>query len=141
KSSEGRYGAAGTATIAESQMPTKLLGTDADNLETAMLNGIRRSSSSALGLAIAYVSIYGAHFLKSAAERCGVNDIRLITDVGDAITHPQALRLALAEGWRTKVVNPEAGTFHPKFIIGGSRFDNEAGMEEASLLMMGSANL
>jgi hypothetical protein len=122
-------------------MPTTLLATDAANLEAALLRSIRRSGSSALGLAVAYVSIYGAHFLKDAAGRAGLGDIRLITDIGDAITHPQALRLALAEGWRTRVVHPKTGIFHPKVLIGGQRFDDENGMQGTSLLVVGSANL
>jgi HKD family nuclease len=122
-------------------MPTKLFATDTDNLEAAILRSVRSSGSSALGLAIAYVSIYGVHFLKDVKDKCGVEEIRLITDIGDAITHPQALRFALADGWKIKTANPGTGTFHPKFVIGGRRFDNEAGMEEAALLLIGSANL
>ena len=124
-------------------MPTNLLvtGLDAKNVESLILSNIRRSRTSAVGLAIAYVSIYGAHFLKSVVTKTNLAAIRLVTHTGDAITHPQALRLALAEGWRTRVLNPEAGIFHPKLIIGGQSFDDEGRMEGARLLFVGSANL
>jgi PLD-like domain len=124
-------------------MPTDLLatGVKANNLEAAILSRIRRSGSSALGLAIAYVSIYGAHFLKGVVGRFDLNVVRLITDTGDAITHPQALRLALAEGWNTRVVNLQAGTFHSKIVIGGRQFGPEDLMEKTALLLIGSANL
>ena len=124
-------------------MPTNLIATgfDGNNLERIISNNIRRSNCPAIGLAVAYVSIYGAHFLKTIVARLALRDIKIVTDTGDAITHPQALRLALSEGWQTRIVKRATGTFHPKLLIGGQRFNADVLMEETTLLVIGSANL
>jgi HKD family nuclease len=106
-----------------------------------LLRGLRDSRPASVGLAVAYVSVYGASFLKEAREDVGIEIIRLVADIGDRITHPKALRLALAEGWAVRVSNPARGTFHPKMIVGGAAFNDTDELQQVKLSVIGSANL
>jgi len=95
----------------------------------------------ALGFAVAYVSVYGASQLDSLLRATGGRAIRMVVDIGDAITHPRALELGLEANWRIRVVNPSAGTFHPKIIVGGRAFADTDLLSAPRLLIVGSANL
>jgi hypothetical protein len=64
----------------------------------------------------------------------------LITDIRDAVTHPAALRMALDEGWTTRVVNRTQGTFHPKVFIFSRQHRRSLPYNPAALLC-GSNNL
>ena len=60
---------------------------------------------SAVGFAYAYVSVYGitkaTRIVASEDER----DCRLVAGIDDCVTHPEALRRALTQGWRVRVTN------------------------------------
>ena len=92
------------------------------SLETVLRDGIMETGTRSLGLAVAYVSVYGAGFLKMLTLTTPIREIRLIADIRDGITHPQALRTALDEGWGVRVVNRREGTFHSKMYLAGDGF-------------------
>jgi HKD family nuclease len=110
-------------------------------LEATITRELKTSAPKVIGVAVAYVSVYGANFLHKISSELGVSRIRLIADVGDAITHPEALRLALAHGWAVRAANPKAGTFHSKIMIGGDEFSDELGVKSPKWLIVGSGNL
>lgn len=124
-------------------MPKQVItgGLSDRSFERSVKSKILSARPTSLGIAVAYVSIYGFQALRRLVEDAGVTEIRLVTDVGDAITHPEALRGALNSGWIVRVVDPQAGTFHPKMIIAGRIFNDRALLEETRLSLVGSANL
>jgi HKD family nuclease len=110
------------------------------SFESLLTEGLSQTRCRSIGLAVAYVSSYGAHSIKKLSRDVGLSQIRLITDIRDAVTHPQALRLALAEKWSVRVVNAER-TFHPKLYVGGKRFDSSGAVLEPRTFLIGSSNL
>jgi hypothetical protein len=92
-------------------------------------------------VAVAYVSIYGAKFLRTLVRNLQIVTVRMVADTGDAITHPEALKLALDQGWAVRTANPNVGTFHPKMMVGGSGFSETDGVEMPSWMIVGSGNL
>lgn len=116
-------------------------GTGKEALEDLVLRYLEETRLNAIGIASAYVSIYGIHFIRSVISKAGVTKVRLIADVGDAITHPMALRLALDAGWRVRVVAPAQGSFHPKMIVGGTAFTRDNLVSDAKFVVVGSANI
>lgn len=92
-------------------------------------------------MAVAYVSAPGFKLVKEILDEGDVGEVRLVTDAKDFVTHPNALRHARASGWHVRVVNSLPGTFHPKFYVGGGRFNNVGAMIDLSLAITGSPNL
>ena len=124
-------------------MPTGLYVTGIGDARFANLlrAHFRSEDIRALGLGVAYVSIYGATQLQSLLARFRIDTVRMVVDIGDAITHPRALDLGLQCTWRIRVVNPPGGSFHPKLIVGGTGFGNDDLLTVPRLLIVGSANL
>jgi hypothetical protein len=106
---------------------------------------IRRALTKAqpkvIGVAVAYVSVGGFDFINKLADGVGIQDCRLVADTKDAVTHPNALKAAMHEGWDVRVINHLPGTFHPKLYVGGKSFDRKCGIENGSVVIAGSANL
>lgn len=125
-------------------MSTRLIvsgeGTGKD-LEGYLARGIQRTKIEALGVAAAYMSVYGAEFLQRVSTSEGVPEVRLISNIGDAVTHPRALRNGLDNGWNVRVVRSEPGIFHPKVIVGGGSFTADDILMNTNLAIVGSANL
>ncbi|MBZ9917108.1 hypothetical protein LB517_01410 [Mesorhizobium sp. BR1-1-12] len=94
-----------------------------------------------VGLAVAYVSTSGFSLVKKILDDAEVEDVRLVTDTKDGVTHPKALRCALNCGWGVRVVDTLAGTFHPKLYVGADSFHNEKGATGLSLAIAGSPNI
>jgi len=92
-------------------------------------------------MAVAYVSATGFRLVKSILDEGRVDEVRLVTGISDAVTHPRALRSAVDNGWDVRIVNSPDGTFHPKLYVGAARFDDAAGAAEVSLAIAGSANI
>lgn len=88
----------------------------------------------------AYVSIYGAEFLRDLAKQTKLSAIALIADTRDGVTHPAALQLALDAGWSTRVVNRAQGTFHPKVFM-GTPDKSAVPPIDVHMLILGSNNL
>lgn len=125
-------------------MPTTLhaTGISGHQLWSILRQHLKSDDIEALGFAVAYVSVYGASQLDSFLRTAGVHTtIRMVVDIGDAITHPRALELGLEANWKIRAVNPAAGTFHPKLIIGGRAFAETDLLRAPRLLIVGSANL
>ena len=60
---------------------------------------IMRVKPSVVGLAVAYVSVFGFNLVKKILDEGGVTEVRLVTDIKDCVTHPKALENAmLADG-------------------------------------------
>jgi hypothetical protein len=116
-------------------------GLGARSFKTLIRRSFVKSRPKVIGVAVAYVSVGGFEFMKNLAAELKVDDCRIVTDTKDAVTHPNALRGALADGWDVKIVDHLAGTFHPKLYIGGASFDNDAGIKDGCVVITGSANL
>ena len=117
---------------------TGITGNTYKALFRKQIMGVRPS---AVGLAVAYVSVSGFSLVKKILDDGGVDEIRLVTDTRDRVTHPKALHSAVDSGWNVRVVDSLAGTFHPKLYVGGAGFDESASMVDLSLAITGSANL
>ena len=104
-------------------------------------NGFAQTKPAALAVAVAYVSVPGFLFINGLVKKHRLKECRLVTDTGDAITHPMALKMALNDGWDVRVVDDLPGTFHPKLYVGGSGFGKNSAINDANLVVAGSANL
>lgn len=109
--------------------------------ELDLIKACEESHVRSVGLAVAYVSSYGVSVVRQLATKLRLRELRLIADIGDAITHPDALRLALNEKWLVRGAAPPNGTFHPKFILGGQLFDTNGLLSGVRFYAAGSANL
>ena len=102
---------------------------------------ILRVKPKVVGIAVAYVSTSGFQIMEQILDEANVSKVRLVTDTKDGITHPRALQNAIESGWRVRIVDSLAGTFHPKLYVGASRFDEKSGVADLSLVITGSPNL
>ncbi len=102
---------------------------------------ILRARPRVVGMAVAYVSATGFSLVKSILDEGRVDEVRLVTGISDAVTHPRALRNAVDNGWNVRIANTPDRTFHPKLYVGAARFDDEAGVSDVSLAIAGSANI
>ena len=112
-----------------------------ENLEKRILKELNNVQPRVIGLAVAYVSVYGANFVRRVASRTSVKEIRLVSDIRDAITHPMALEIGLKEAWKIRTVRSRIGTFHPKLMVCGDTFKADGEIESPRWMMVGSGNL
>jgi HKD family nuclease len=129
--------------VGEEQMQSQIHVLDAQStdLESVIKSNIIEAHSRCLGLAIAYVSIYGAQFIRRLKKETRLEEIRLIADVSDAVSHPEAFRIALQDRWQVKIVNRASGIFHPKMYVAGAKFKSDGSIQDPHWLMVGSNNL
>jgi hypothetical protein len=111
-----------------------------DRFAALLKRGVEQEGTEAIGMAVAYVSVQGFTFAKSLMTKNGISDIRMVTDISDCVTHPNALEFALESGWRVRVVDAES-TFHPKFYVGGHHFDKMESLVRPSFVIVSSGNL
>lgn len=116
-------------------------GIDGTTYKTLFRKQIRRAKPAAVGMAVAYVSVSGFNLAKKMLDDADVGEVRLVTDARDGVTHPEALRSAVASGWNVRIVDDLAGTFHPKLYVGAAGFDDARGVSGISLVIVGSPNL
>lgn len=102
---------------------------------------VLRVKPTVVGMAVAYVSVSGFKLVKKILDAGGVGEVRLVTDIKDGVTHPKALQRAVECGWSVRVVENPAGTFHPKLYVGAAGFDDNTGVADLSLVIVGSPNL
>ena len=89
-------------------------GIKGNTYETLFRRQIKRVKPPAVGMAVAYVSVYGFNIVNNILREGGVEEVRLVTDTKDGVTHPKALQRAVDSGWSVRVVDDLMGTFHPK---------------------------
>ncbi|MFZ2157825.1 MAG: phospholipase D family protein [Bradyrhizobium sp.] len=116
-------------------------GLGGQSFRTIMRRSLVKAKPNVIGVAVAYVSVGGFEYLNNLANEIQVDDCRLVADTRDAVTHPNALRAAMNDGWDVKIVDHLPGTFHPKLYIGGESFDPENGISNGSVVIAGSGNL
>lgn len=110
------------------------------SFERMLQRALAAQRAEAIGIAVAYVSVYGVRFLRTLKSKTQISSIRLIADTRDAVTHPQALRIALGEGWPVRTVHA-THSFHPKLYLAGDSFDEEDRLIAPRLMAVGSNNL
>lgn len=111
------------------------------NLERKLISHFTGNDQSVVAIGVAYISSYGARFVDRLALAASANDVRLVFDTRDCVTHPNALRHLLGEGYHLRQVNDAAGTFHCKFICSGTSFDAEGRVTGTRSYSIGSGNL
>jgi len=111
------------------------------SLETILRQTVSDTGAKSLGLAVAYVSVYGTKFIKTLIRDTAVRQVKLIADIRDGISHPQALRMALDESWQVRAANRRDGTFHPKVFIAGDKFAADGTPIGVRMYLIGSSNL
>lgn len=123
-------------------MPARVQATNSNGhrFSSILSRGLEQDGTEALGIAVAYVSIYGFNYIDKIASKKGIGNVNLIADISDCVTHPNALESALNRGWGVRVVDDEA-TFHPKFYIGCKNFDSDNNIVDPSFVIISSANL
>ncbi|MDB5735345.1 MAG: PLD-like protein [Alphaproteobacteria bacterium] len=123
-------------------MPTEILwsGRGGENFLDVLRTQISTTKPTALGLAVAYASVYGVRELHGVLRRNSVSECRVVTDIRDCVTHPNALRLALDSGWDVRVVNSSA-TFHSKLYVGCKSFGRGNEPRDHKFSIVGSPNL
>lgn len=108
---------------------------------TLLRKQISVATPNVFGVAVAYVSVSGFNYLNKILRSSNVEEIRLVTDIRDGVTHPSALRIARDEGWAVRVVDSAVGTFHPKLYLGGGAFADDHTISDTSMVIVSSANL
>jgi PLD-like domain len=123
-------------------MPTEILwtGQGGGNFLNILNTKIGSTKPESLGLAVAYASVYGVIELSNILNKNAVSRCRVVTDISDCVTHPNALRLALTSGWEVRVVD-NASTFHSKLYVGCNSFDRSDMPRQHKFSIVGSPNL
>ena len=116
-------------------------GITGNTYKTLFRKHIKQAKPAAVGMAVAYVSVYGFELVKKILDESGVEEVRLVTDTKDGVTHPKALHRAVEGGWKVRVVDKLKGTFHPKLYVGGTGFSGPTGVANLSLAITGSPNI
>jgi len=102
---------------------------------------LRAAHPAVVGIAAAYVTVSGIEVIRPILAAAHVQTCRLVAGTNDEITHPEALRRAIAYGWEVRLGVASAGRFHPKLIVGGDRFNQQGVITVPSFLYVGSGNL
>lgn len=123
-------------------MATEILwsGQGGANFLSILNAHISSTKPQSLGLAVAYASVYGVIELSRVLRKNTVAKCRVVTDISDCVTHPNALRIALDSGWEVRVVN-NASTFHSKLYVGCNSFDRNDIPRQHKFSIVGSPNL
>ena len=123
-------------------MPARVQATNASGhrFSSILGRGLEQDRTKALGIAVAYVSIYGFNYIDKIVSQKGIVHVNLIADISDCVTHPNALEFALNRSWGVRVVDNGA-TFHPKLYIGCKGFDSDNNVVDTSFIIISSANL
>ena len=116
-------------------------GMTGNTYKTLFRRQILRVKPPAVGMAVAYVSASGFSLVKKILDDGGVDEVRLVTDTKDGVTHPKALQAAVDSNWNVRIVDNLAGTFHPKLYVGAASFDDDTGATDLTLAITGSPNL
>lgn len=124
-------------------MPEKILLTNnkADSAQAELERSLQEVRPQVIGIASAFVSVYGAKWAVEAAEQIEARSCRLIAGTNHAITHPEALEFVRDNGWEVRFGVSPTGVFHPKFLIGGECFQRNGAIKAPALVYAGSANL
>lgn len=123
-------------------MTAKLYTTGAGtgDLRSTISRSLKATESKYVSAAFAYTSVFGSCFLREIVGKLKLDGVSLVTDIRDCITHPEALRIGLDEGWAIRVVNRPEGTFHPKVLV-GSVEQKVCIPSDARAIIVGSGNL
>lgn len=123
-------------------MPADIQVTNSSSpLERHLAASFGQLKPHAVGVASAFVSVYGVQWLKRVAGRANSSRCRLLAGTDSSITHPEAVRLAISAGWQVRFASAAPAIFHPKLIVAGSKFDVRGVIRTPSLIYVGSANL
>ena len=123
-------------------MAAKIQATSGDGqrFSTLLNQGCQRDGTEALGIAVAYVSIYGFNYINRIISQRRISKVNMVTDISDCVTHPNAIESAIDSGWKVRLVD-NTSTFHPKFYVGCRKFDGSDAVVDPSFVITGSANL
>jgi HKD family nuclease len=124
-------------------MPEKIILTNskADSAASELERSLQEVRPRAIGIASAFVTVYGAKWAVEIAQQIDTQSCRLIAGKDHAITHPEALKFIADSGWEVRFGVSPAGVFHPKLLIGGERFQRDGAMRSPSIVYAGSSNL
>ena len=111
------------------------------SLLVKIVDELRFIKPRAVGVATAYLSMFGMTELLRAARFAGCRRGHLVAGIDGEVTHPTALKMALEAGWIVRIGDPGDGIFHPKLIICGKRFDLNGKINAPSCLYVGSGNM
>ena len=113
--------------------------------ERELLNRLKESffrvRPRVIGLASAFVSVWGVEQTAKILRQNGNPRCRLVAGTSYYITHPKALSLAQQCGWELRLGRGVNGIFHPKLFVAGTRFQANGAIEQVSFVYVGSANL
>jgi HKD family nuclease len=124
-------------------MPQEIIVSTSDQPDLAerLQTALTRTRPSVVGLASAFVSVWGVERIIEMLGRCGSPACRFIAGTSNYITHPESLYLAREKGWSLRLGQSATGIFHPKILIAGSAFGNGGTIEPVTFIYVGSANL
>jgi phospholipase D-like protein len=123
-------------------MPSKLFRPgSALDLFAQFESEVHQSGPTAIGVASAFVSTYGAKRLVALWESVGRPPCHAIFGIDHAVTHPGAIGLAIEAGILVRVGKAPTGIFHPKLMIAGVGWADSGALPEPRFLYVGSANL
>jgi hypothetical protein len=108
-----------------------------DDLQTSLA----RVRPKVIGIVSAFVSVEGVERTLAVLKHCGQPRCRLVAGTDNAITHPEALKIARDEGWSVRLGHGLAGIFHPKLVVAGQSFGKDGAVRKLSCVYVGSSNL
>lgn len=94
----------------------------------------------AIGIASAYLSVFGVRQLLPVLRKIPELECRLVAGIDGAITHPSAIQEAKDAGWKVRVGRSSTGIFHPKLIVAGAKFGTGGLVDNIGFAYIGSGN-
>ncbi len=131
-------------TLSGDQMGRQIITTGpTELLHEQLANHLTSVRPSVIGIASAFVSNGGVTTLTRLLNTAATTECRLLAGTDHYITHPRALAVAQEKGWNVRLAESPVGPgiFHPKLIVGGSRFEADGSVGDLSFTYVGSANL
>jgi hypothetical protein len=95
---------------------------------------------SAVGMATAFLSVWGARAYDDMLKKNGVRVSRVVAGLAGEVTHPEAIGFLRGAGHVVRFGEVTGGIFHPKLLVGGDRFLNSGQLAVANCAYIGSAN-
>ena len=109
-----------------------------------LIEHLRRSlrglSPTVVGVASAFVSVSGIESLVQVFRQVDIGACRLAAGIDLGVTHPNALKIALNEGWEVRTGRSESGIFHPKIMVAGDDFMPDDTVSNLIFVYIGSGN-
>jgi len=115
-------------------------GSSGDTVATTFGRLLGNAQVPAIGIATAFLSVPGAKTIHSLAQKCNAQQVRVVAGISGAVTQPAAIEYLAERQHTVRLAEHPGAIFHPKLLVGASRFDRQGSPTNPCCGYVGSAN-